>query len=217
MSSGNWRTFCSWRHIDFGSCIEGFSKKNISDIADDYFPGMSYFKCVKMTSHLCHGVSNHPIICSSACSDPPQTKHKYSLLMNRIKIISPAIFLYGMNNTFLCVDVSVFDQSYSGGITATKSLPDIDGTTKMSAAWLPWDSPWSLASTPWAMSLHFKFRAIYFWLLNEYQWWDEAKIYHIIRKLSHRFMCEIMIWSGDKTKLIRKKHFHKTTTTSSKP
>ena len=125
-------------------------------------------------------------------------------------------FLYGMNNTFLCVDLSLFDQSYSGGITTTKSLPDIGGTTKMSAAWLPWDSPWSLASTPWAMSLYFKFRAIYFWLLNEYQWWDEAKVYHIIRKLSHRFMCEIMIWSGDKTKLIRKKHFHKTTITSSK-
>ena len=30
---------------------------------------------------------------------------------------------------------------------------------------LPW---WSLASTPWAMSLYLKFRAIYFWLLNEY-------------------------------------------------
>ena len=30
---------------------------------------------------------------------------------------------------------------------------------------LPW---WSLASTPWAMSLYFKFRAIYFWLLNEH-------------------------------------------------
>ena len=64
--------------------------------------------------------------------------------------------------------------------------------------WLPWDSPWSLASTPWAMSLYFKFRAIYFWLLHEYQWWDEAKIYHIIRQLSHRFLCEIMIWSGHK-------------------
>ena len=69
---------------------------------------------------------------------------------------------------------------------------------KMSAAWLPWDSQWSLASTRWAMSLYIKFRAIYFWLLNEYWWWDEAKIYHIIRQLSHRFMCEIMIWSGDK-------------------
>ena len=76
---------------------------------------------------------------------------------------------------------------------------------KMSAPWLPWDSPWSLASTPWAMSLYFKFRAIYLWLLNEYYWWNQAKIYRIIRQLSHRFMCEIMIWSGDKTKLIHKK------------
>ena len=36
------------------------------------------------------------------------------------------------------------------------------------------------ASTPWAMSLYFKFRAIYLWLLNEYQWWDQAKIYDAI-------------------------------------
>ena len=78
---------------------------------------------------------------------------------------------------------------------------------KMSAPWLPWDSPWSLVSTPWAMSWCFKFRAIYFWLLNEYWWWDQAKIYHIIRQLSHRFMCEIMIWSDDKTKLIHKNIF----------
>ena len=27
---------------------------------------------------------------------------------------------------------------------------------------------WSLTSTPWAMSLYFKFCAIYFWLINEY-------------------------------------------------
>ena len=32
----------------------------------------------------------------------------------------------------------------------------------------------------------------------------EAKIYHIIRQLSYRFMCEIMTWSDDKTKLIHK-------------
>ena len=36
------------------------------------------------------------------------------------------------------------------------------------------------------MSLYFKFHTIYFWLLNEYQWWDQATIYHIIRQLSHR-------------------------------
>ena len=29
-------------------------------------------------------------------------------------------------------------------------------------------------------------------------------------------MCEIMVWSGDKTKLIHKKHFHKTTINNSK-
>ena len=56
---------------------------------------------------------------------------------------------------------------------------------------LPW---WSLASTPWAMSLYFKFRAIYFWLLNEYEWWHQAKIYHIIRHLSYRCSARVDYW-----------------------
>ena len=57
------------------------------------------------------------------------TANKYSLLMHRIKIKSPANFFYGMIKTFLWVDLSLFNQSYSGGITTTKSLPDIGGTT----------------------------------------------------------------------------------------
>ena len=76
---------------------------------------------------------------------------------------------------------------------------------KMSATSLSCLLPWSLASTPWAMSLYIKFRAIHFWLLNEYQWWHQAKIYHIIRQLSYRFISEIMTWSDDKTKLIHNK------------
>ena len=75
---------------------------------------------------------------------------------------------------------------------------------KMSAPSLSCEAPWSLASTPWTMSLYFKFRAIYFWLLNEYQRWDQAKMYHIIRQLIYRFMWEIMTRSDDKTKLIHK-------------
>ena len=48
------------------------------------------------------------------------TLHKYSWLMHRIKIKSPANFFYGMNKTFLGADLSFFNQSYSGGIRATK-------------------------------------------------------------------------------------------------
>ena len=147
--------------------------------------------------------------------DPKSKEDKYSLLMHRIKMKSPAIFLWNQQNV-LCVDLSMFNQSYSSGITTTKK------PTGYWRYYVPFkmSAPYSChgtrqASTPWAMSLYFKFRAIYLWLLNEYQWWDQAKIYHIIRQLSHRFMCEIMIWSGDKTKLIHKKHFHKTTITSS--
>ena len=112
-----------------------------------------------------------------------QQYHKYSLLMHRIKIKSHANFCYGINKTFLWVDLSFINQTYSGGITTTKTP---------TGYW------------PWAMSLYFKFRAICFWLLNEYQWWHQAKIYHIIRQLSYRFMCEIRTWSDDKTKLIHK-------------
>ena len=116
-------------------------------------------------------------------------------------------FLWNDQNV-LCVDLSIFNQSYSGGITTTKK-PTVYWRYyvpfKMSASYSCHGT--RQASTPWATSLYFKFRAIYLWLLNEFQWWDQAKIYHIIRQLSHRFMCEIMIWSGDKTKLIHKKTF----------
>ena len=54
---------------------------------------------------------------------------KYSLLMHRIKIKSPAILFYGTNKTFLWVDLSFFNQFYSGGIATTKNLPDIGSTT----------------------------------------------------------------------------------------
>ena len=89
-------------------------------------------------------------------------------------------FFHEINITFLWVDLSLFNQSYSDGITTTKRLPDIGGTTIQDVGLqLPLEEPWSLASTPWAMSLYFKLRAIYFWPLNEYYWWDQAKIYHI--------------------------------------
>ena len=45
--------------------------------------------------------------------------YKYSLLMHRIKIKSPAFFS-GVNKTFLWVDLSFFNQSYSGGVTTTR-------------------------------------------------------------------------------------------------
>ena len=63
-------------------------------------------------------------------------RHKYSLLMHCIKIKSLAIFLWNQQNV-LYVDLSMFNQSYSGGITTTKSLPDIGGTTYHSRCPLP--------------------------------------------------------------------------------
>ena len=58
-------------------------------------------------------------------------RHKYSLLMHRMKIKSPVIFFYGMNEKFFLSGwIYLFSISaYSGGITMTKSPPDIGGTT----------------------------------------------------------------------------------------
>ena len=54
--------------------------------------------------------------------------NKYSLSMHRIKIKSPANFVWNEQNVF--VGGYLFSISpYSGGITMTNSLPDIGGTT----------------------------------------------------------------------------------------
>ena len=130
---------------------------------------------------------------------------KYSLLMHRIKIKSPANFLWNEQNVFVGGFItfqSVLLWRYYNDKKAYRILAVLP--FKMSDTSLSRGLPWSLVSTPWAMSLYFKFRAIYFWLLNEYSWWDQAKIYHIIRQLSYRFMCEIITWSDDKTNLIHK-------------
>ena len=81
--------------------------------------------------------------------------------MHRIKIKSPANFLWNEQNVFvsgfiyfqsvLTLVVLQWQKAYR--ILAALQL-------KMLAPSLPW----SLVSTPWAMGLYFKFRAIYFWL-----------------------------------------------------
>ena len=133
---------------------------------------------------------------------------KYSLLMHRIKIKIPAIFFMEWITGF-CGWIYRFIISHIWRYYNDKKAYRILAVRpfKMSANSLSCGLPCSLASTPWAMSLYFKFHAIFFWLLNEYQWWQswhQAKIYQIIRQLSYRFMCEIMTWSDDKTKLIHK-------------
>ena len=119
-----------------------------------------------------------------------------------------------MNKTFLWVDLSFFNQSYPGGITTTKMptgywryyLP-----FKMSTPLLTC----SLASTPWAMSLCFKFRAIYFWLLNDVNDDIGQNISHYTTaKLSAQVWMHDLIWWQKKDRYT-KKHFHKITITSS--
>ena len=85
--------------------------------------------------------------------------------MDRITIKSPAKLLWNEQNVFVGGFFIFSISSYSGGITITKSLQDIGGTTIQDDA--P-SLPWSLASTPWAMSLYHFVQYIYFWILNEY-------------------------------------------------
>ena len=61
---------------------------------------------------------------------------------------SPATF-YGMNNRVIVLIYHFSISLTMAVLQRQKSQPDIGGTIpfKMSAAWLPWDSPWSLAST----------------------------------------------------------------------
>ena len=54
--------------------------------------------------------------------------YKYSLLMHRIKIKSPAFFS-GMNKTFLWVDLSFSTSLTLAVLQRQESLPDIGGTT----------------------------------------------------------------------------------------
>ena len=87
--------------------------------------------------------------------------HKYSLLMHRIKI--PANFYMEWIKRF-CGWIYHFSISLTlAALQRQKSLPDIGDTTIQDATSLSSGLPlWSLASTPWVMSLYFKFRAIYF-------------------------------------------------------
>ena len=87
--------------------------------------------------------------------------HKYSLLMHRIKI--PANFYMEWIKRF-CGWIYHFSISLTlAALQRQKSLPDIGDTTIQDAISLSSGLPlWSLASTPWVMSLYFKFRAIYF-------------------------------------------------------
>ena len=103
-----------------------------------------------------------------------------------------------MNKTF-CVLIYQWSISLTLAVLQRqKSLPDIGGTTYRSRCRLPSCHGTRQASTPWAMSLYFKFRAIYFWLLNEYQWWHQAKIYHMIRQPSVHVWNHDLIWWQNK-------------------
>ena len=82
--------------------------------------------------------------------------------MHRIKIKGPTIFLWNEQNVFMGGFIT-FQSVLLWRYYNAKNLLDIGGTTIQDVAPLA-----AMASTPWAMSLYFKFRAIYFWLLNWY-------------------------------------------------
>ena len=118
------------------------------------------------------------------------------------KLKVPLIFFNGINQTFLWVDLSFLNQSYSSGITRTKKptgycryyhstcqpplscgLPGVHTMSDELILQISYD-----------IFLAFK------WILMM----TSGQKHHIIRQLSYQFMCEIMTWSDDKTKLIHK-------------
>ena len=94
-----------------------------------------------------------------------------------------------------------------------KSLPDIDGTTKMSATSLWCGLPWSLASTPWAMILQISCNIFlaFKWILM--MTWGQHTSHYTTAKLSFHVWNNDLIWW--QSKIDAQKHFRKTTITSS--
>ena len=83
--------------------------------------------------------------------------------MHRIKIKSPVNILWNEQNVFVGGFISFQSALTLVVLQWHKSLPDIGGTTVQDVGPL---SP--MEPGVHNMSLYFKFRAIYFYLLNEY-------------------------------------------------
>ena len=117
-----------------------------------------------------HNSIANPLELRLSCTNPSIFNNKYSLLMHRIKIKSPANFFLWNEWKRFCGCIFIFQSVLLWWYYNDKKVYRILAVLpfKMSATSLSCGLPWSLASTPWAMSLYFKFRAIYFWLLNEY-------------------------------------------------
>ena len=149
-----------WRSIKYSYIFQSVSKlmwqrKSISFVMEE--------KDILVLHSQYHGCwwPDQVLQENSGSSTRRMTSTVHWCIASKLKV--PLIF-YGMHNTFLSVDLSLFNQYYSGDIYNDKKTYRILAVLpyKMSAAWLLWDSQWSLASTQWAMSLYFKFRAIYF-------------------------------------------------------
>ena len=121
-----------------------------------------------------------------------------------------------MNKTFLWVDLSFCNPSYSGGITTTR---------KPTGYWRYYHSrcpprchaaglPCSLTSTPWAMSLYFNLGNIFLafkWILMMAS--GQNISHYTTAKLSVHLWNHDLIWWQNK--IDTQKHFLKTTITSS--
>ena len=108
-----------------------------------------------------------------------------------------------MNKTFLWLDLSFFNQSYSGGITTTKSLPDIGGTTIQYVVHTMSDE--LILQISCNIFLAFK------WILMMTS--DQNISHYSTAQLSVHVWNHDLIWWQNKTDT--QKHFRKTTITSS--
>ena len=154
-----------WRNDVHLMCFFFILERNFSDLRKHVSVSWQQGKCQSWANCLIYWRTAANL---GTLSWETRVRHtlldKCSLLMHRIKIKSPLCFFMEWTKRF-CGRIYHFSISLTLAVLQwQKRLPDIGGTTIQDVGPL---LPWSLASTPWAMSLYLKFHAIYFWLLNE--------------------------------------------------
>ena len=142
---------------------------------------------------------------------------KYSLFMYRIKIKSPAIFFMEWTTRFR---VLIYHFSISltlAVLQRQKSLPDIGGTSIQDVGCL---AAMGLTMAPGVHTMSTELILqiscnifLAFKRILMMRWGQNISHYTTAKPSFHVWNHD---WSGDETKLIHKKHFHKTTVMSSK-
>ena len=142
------------------------------------------------------------------------TSTVYWCIASKLKV--PLIFLWNEQNVFVLI-YQMFNQSYSGGIISTKSLPDIGGTTiqyvgSLAAMGLAMEPGVHTMSDELKLQISCNIFLAFKWIL----------LMRSCQNISHYTTAKpsVHVWNHDliwwQNKIdTQKKHFHKTTITSS--